>query len=73
MNKEEEKFEVIPLDKLLDNLHFKLEVESFTAIHSTTYTDTLVSIIVYLEELKKLKDKENGNTRRSKKVRDTNI
>lgn len=70
--KETEKFEVIPLDKLLDNLHFKLEVESFTAMHSTAYTDTLVSIIVYLEELKKLKDKPNGNKRYPKKARNNN-
>lgn len=50
----------IPLDKLLDNLYFKMEVESFCRMHSSEHLKTLASTIYYLEELK------NGSKRNGK-------
>lgn len=50
----------IPLDKLLDNLYFKMEVESFCRMHSSEHLKILASTIYYLEELK------NGSKRNGK-------
>lgn len=55
-----EKVKPIPLDKLLDNLHFKMEVESFCKMHSNDHLKILASTIYYLEELK------NGSKRNGK-------
>lgn len=47
---------LIPLDTLLDNLHFKLDVEIITSMHSTSHLNTLISTVYYLEQLKEIKD-----------------
>lgn len=68
-----EEVKPIPLDKLLDNLHFKMEVESFCMMHSADHLKILASTIYYLEELKKLKNgsKRNGKVpKRNKRQRD---
>ena len=47
---------LIPLDRLLDGLHFKLEVEIITSMHSISHLETLISTVYYLEQLKEIKD-----------------
>lgn len=64
-----EEVKPIPLDKLLDNLYFKMEVESFCMMHSSDHLKILASTIYYLEELKN-GSKGNGKVpKRSKRQR----
>lgn len=62
-----EKVKSIPLDKLLDNLHFKMEVESLCRMHSSDHLKILASTIYYLEKLKELKNGSKGNGKVSKR------
>ena len=55
MTEEHKEFKPIPLDKLIDSLYFKLEVEAHAGIHAQSYMETLLSIIYYLEDYKKVK------------------
>lgn len=67
-----EEVKPIPLDKLLDNLHFKMEVESFCRMHSNDHLKILASTIYYLEELKN-GSKGNGKvSKRNKRQGDGN-
>lgn len=66
MNKE---VELISLDKLLDNLHFKMEVESLCRMHSSDHLKTLASTIYYLEELERLKNGSKRNGKVSKRTK----
>lgn len=62
-----EEIKPIPLDKLLDNLYFKMEVESFCRMHSSDHLKTLASTIYYLEELERLKNGSKRNGKVSKR------
>lgn len=58
------KYELLTLDKVIDNLQFKLDAEFCCKLHSDGHILLLVSTLNYLKEYKQLKKKLGKGTKK---------